>query len=147
MKRSHTALSIALLDLDHFKRYNDSYGHLQGDNLLCNLSAVLVEQSRATDCVARFGGEEFLVILASADYELSVHIADRYLRMIQAMSDANCPVTASIGVATLLPGEDLSNASKLFDRLIEEADRAMYKSKANGRNQVTHFSNLKASGT
>lgn len=145
MKRTPVALSIALLDLDHFKRYNDSYGHLEGDNLLRNLSEVLLKHSRTTDCVARFGGEEFLVILPSADYDLSMHIAERYLHLIEVMPDENCKVTASIGVATLSPGEDLSNASKLFDHLIGEADQAMYKSKTRGRNQVAHFSDLKKS--
>ncbi len=142
LKRKPAYLSIVLLDLDHFKQYNDNYGHLDGDCLLSNLSRVLIEHSRTTDCVARFGGEEFLVILPDTNRSLSLQIANRYLQVIQDMPDKNCKVTASIGITTMHPGENLANASKLFDQLIEEADRAMYKSKEKGRNQVTHFSDF-----
>ncbi len=144
IKRHNAPLSLLLMDVDHFKQYNDQYGHLEGDRLLKQLSVSLRNHARAVDCVARFGGEEFLIILPETDTEQSRVIAERYRLLVTEIQSLNCPITASLGVTTLHSLGDKMTITQLFDQVIEEADRAMYASKAAGRNRVTHFSDMPA---
>lgn len=129
------ALSIAVVDVDHFKRVNDQHGHLAGDAVLVEVARTLRAALRPTDFVARFGGEEFVVILPHARLG-GAQIAAERLR--QAVAAANMPthdgaalpsVTVSIGVAELLDGDDANS-------LMERADTVLYRAKRNGRNRV-----------
>jgi diguanylate cyclase (GGDEF)-like protein len=135
--RTGEPLALLLIDVDHFKRVNDSHGHLIGDDVLRGLAAELRQQVRDSDVVGRFGGEEFVVLLPHADTEVACQIAER-LRMRAGMmnvftEDAAISVTISIGVAVLrLHGKDL------FE-LLAAADLALYWAKDAGRNQVRVF--------
>lgn len=129
-------VSVLFVDLDHFKLYNDRHGHQRGDELLKSLAACLRDKTRSSDAVARWGGEEFVVIAPETDTAAAAVIAKK---MQQAVSDLEIPgrrsqpkgfVSISIGVATL--GKHANGASGL----ITQADRALYKAKDAGRNTV-----------
>jgi len=132
----HT-IGLLMVDLDHFKVVNDTHGHAVGDDVLRKLGSTLDLQTRGGDKAARYGGEEFVVLLANAnDYEISI-VAERLRAAIEAMEvtlpdGSFLPITASIGGA--LFGE-LTNDTGAS--LLERADRRLYASKDNGRNQVT----------
>jgi diguanylate cyclase (GGDEF)-like protein len=113
---------------------NDTYGHPAGDVVLQQLAKRLVSTfPRKTDFIARYGGEEFCVLLQGADRELSQRLGERLLDAVRregfSYQDSNIPVTASIGVAELLTGETVLS-------WLERADRALYRAKDNGRNQL-----------
>ncbi|RUS47391.1 diguanylate cyclase [Cohnella sp. AR92] len=129
-RRSQAPFSILLIDIDRFKSINDTYGHPVGDLVLTELARLLQASSRETDVVARFGGEEFIVLLEGADQTSSVRIAERYRAAIEATPMGKLNITASMGVATMT-AEDTS------ETLIDRADQALYQSKENGRNRVT----------
>jgi len=137
-------LSLVLCDIDKFKEYNDTYGHLEGDKCLTRI-AHLIEDSarRAGDMAARFGGEEFTIILPDTGYENAKEIAEQIRMAIvdlalphSASSVANI-VTASFGVCTKAPDKDTSPKT-----LIECADKAMYLAKKQGRNKVVSYQNV-----
>ncbi len=142
IKREFSPLSLLLMDLDYFKSYNDSFGHLEGDCLLRELSHDLNTHTRAIDYVARFGGEEFVFLLPQTNQQVSEQIAERYRMLVEARPDRNRSVTASLGIATLdkLPEEGTMTA--VFDRLMHEADQALYRAKDLGRNQVLHYDDV-----
>ncbi len=135
-RRRQTPLTLIIADIDHFKAYNDAYGHVIGDDCLKKVAAGLGRSIlRDVDTIARYGGEEFAAILPETDEEGGILIANRMLKTIQ---DLNIPheqsttshrVTISLGLATVIPSED-TNAT----RLIQSADRALYLAKASGRN-------------
>lgn len=129
--RSGTPLALALLDVDRFKAYNDSFGHPAGDEVLRSVAAILRQCARPYDVVARYGGEEFAVILPRASREGALVVAERIRRSMQRAVWPQRAVTVSIGVAML--GADTASAAAL----IECADKALYGSKENGRNRVT----------
>lgn len=128
-------LSIIMIDLDHFKKINDTYGHIAGDDCLKKVAKVLkFEMRRSTDVVARFGGEEFIVLLPEANLQTTTKIANRLLLAIAKIDlilDEN-PVTVScsIGVSSAVPHMNINEKD-----LVVAADNAMYKAKQNGRNQ------------
>jgi diguanylate cyclase (GGDEF)-like protein len=137
-KRKKTPLSLIMMDVDHFKQYNDNSGHLAGDDCLKQIASTLDNQlKRPTDLVARYGGEEFVSILPDTDNEGALHIAKRFresiaeLKIPHSNSSAADHVTISLGVATITP-------SPLFSKedLIKVADKSLYEAKAAGRNQV-----------
>jgi len=128
-----------LLDIDEFKRYNDTYGHLVGDACLIQFANLLLTViSRAGDLVARYGGEEFVVMLPDTDAAGAVHIANLLRQQIHqqqiphATSSVCAYVTASIGVATCLPNPRLQ-----VNDLIQTADEGLYESKRQGRDRIT----------
>jgi len=127
--RSRDPLSLVMFDLDHFKRVNDAFGHATGDQVLAGVSAVVRDQLRASDFLARWGGEEF-VILAPGTGILGAHALAEKIR--EAVEAAVFPkvhqVTLSLGVAEYLAGEFL-------DTWVQRADQAMYRAKNSGRNQ------------
>ena len=136
--RYATPLSLIILDVDHFKEYNDTFGHLAGDEVLKHLAFVLKEQGRETDFYARYGGEEFAVLLPHTDSTGATIVAERLREIIEASTWSFRPVTASLGTATLLPAmQDTVN-------LIADADRALYAAKAAGRNRAVHALSLTA---
>jgi len=135
--RAQSPLSLLLLDVDHFKLYNDLYGHLRGDDCLRQIAAATLEVvQRAGDTVARFGGEEFGIILSNTETETAVELAEKIRQCIAGRTiehRGNPPgmVTVSIGCSTCIPGPDGDLLS-----LIEAADHALYEAKHGGRNQV-----------
>ena len=133
--RHQSKLSMLVLDLDHFKAVNDTYGHNAGDAVLQVVADCLLEQVRTEDVVARFGGEEFVVLLRDIPSAQALILAERLRAAIERLTvvvdDAQIQVSASIGLATLHGVED--NAEGLFQR----ADQAMYRAKETGRNCVT----------
>ena len=131
--RHETSLSLLLLDIDHFKKVNDTHGHLAGDAVLANLAQVLGRAVRNEDVVARFGGEEFAIILRAIGIDPAVQMAERLRRLVELTSAGTgaYKATVSIGVAGLP-----SSVVKTPEQLVEAADRALYKAKAEGRNCV-----------
>jgi diguanylate cyclase (GGDEF)-like protein len=129
-RRGGGELSLVMIDLDHFKAFNDAHGHQAGDDLLRQVARALVRSARDYDTVARYGGEEFAVILPATSWEDSTSAATR-LRVAVSRVSSPSPVTASAGVATF-PTSAGGAAS-----LIKAADEALYRSKRSGRNRVT----------
>lgn len=127
-------LSLLLLDVDAFKDYNDTYGHVAGDEVLRHLAQVMEAQGRETDFYARYGGEEFVVILPSTDAEGTLVVAERLRILVEEETWPGRPVTISLGAATLQPS--MQNE----DEFICAADRALYAAKNAGRNRSVHFS-------
>jgi diguanylate cyclase (GGDEF)-like protein len=135
--RAGAAISLVLVDIDHFKRYNDHYGHVGGDRCLRTVAAALqVSVRQDIDLAARYGGEEFALILPGADIQVASQVAERAhaavlgLREPHLASAFGC-VTLSLGVASVVPTEDLG-----AERLIELADAALYRAKQQGRNRM-----------
>jgi two-component system cell cycle response regulator len=133
--RDRRSVGVALLDIDHFKKVNDTYGHFAGDAVLRETGARLKNSMRAYDQVGRYGGEEFLVVLPNCEMEQAINQAERMrirLQESKILADAGIeiPVTASFGVTI----SDLSDRSP--DLFIRVADEALYRAKANGRNRV-----------
>lgn len=132
----HSALSIILIDVDHFKDVNDRYGHMVGDQALAVISMRLRSHLRAGDSIARYGGEEFIILLAGIDQEAAMITAER-LRVAVADEPVNArnslvPVTLSLGVASMEP----NCRPQSLDHLISCADEALYDAKRSGRNTV-----------
>lgn len=134
-ERLGTSLSLILMDIDYFKLFNDSYGHQAGDDLLATFGALLKRETRKHEPAARYGGEEFAVILEGAEMESAIQAADRLKKAIHQFQWEQRPVTASFGIATVHEGIDR-------EELIRRADIALYESKRQGRDRVTHFSNI-----
>ena len=130
--------SIMMVDLDHFKRYNDTYGHLAGDEALARASALLKDSIRSIDYAARYGGEEFLLLLHEVGVDDAMRVAERVRQRIarEKFGQEQVAVTVSIGVAEF-PGHGETALA-----LIAAADAALYEAKRNGRNRV-----VQASGT
>ncbi|MHA7582291.1 sensor domain-containing diguanylate cyclase [Paenibacillus vandeheii] len=130
---SQRCFSLLVVDIDHFKNINDTYGHPIGDLVLGNLAGLLQSVSRSTDVVARYGGEEFVIILADCDQEQAMHTAERYRSQVASADWGEYNITVSIGAATVAE-EDTEQS------LFQKADKALYASKTGGRNRVTHAS-------
>lgn len=130
-QRYREPLSLILIDVDHFKEYNDSFGHPAGDEVLKRVAQILTATARETDYVARYGGEEFIVFLPHTAAEGAMGAAERLRHQIEAAEWRHRPITVSIGIACVTP-RVLSPAT-----LIEDADKALYQSKSNGRNCST----------
>jgi diguanylate cyclase (GGDEF)-like protein len=134
--RERHAFSILLLDIDHFKRVNDTWGHQAGDAVLTMVGATLIQTLRGSDVAGRFGGEEFMCLLPVTDTVGAQVVAERLRtslleRTVQA-SDASIRVTVSIGIATVCgPGCRAANQS-----IVRRADECLYRAKAEGRNRV-----------
>lgn len=128
-------LSLLLLDIDHFKHYNDAFGHLEGDKVLVRISQIIRSCLRKLDTAYRYGGEEFTVILPETTSEEARNVAERIRKAVKAEkfdpeTENDITITISIGVTQYSPEEELS-------AFIQRADKAMYSSKQNGRNKVT----------
>lgn len=130
----HVPCSLLMLDLDHFKRINDSYGHSVGDKVLCQFAELLVKQTRRHDCVARYGGEEFVILLLGSGQARAMEVAERVRHAVENSEFFDhegrpIAVTASIGVTRLQQNE-------LPQEALKRADDALYRAKREGRNQV-----------
>lgn len=139
-------LSIVMIDLDHFKRINDAFGHAVGDMVLCAVGDILKSALRASDLLARLGGEEFVVILPDTHQKAAIQIAQRLCRLIENIHLEAMPnqVTASIGVSALAKQDDYFSQSDAYENLLMRADKALYAAKRGGRNQVSEYSETAA---
>ncbi len=134
-ERSRLALSILMIDLDHFKRINDTYGHMAGDECLRQVAAVLkTEVQRVTDVVARYGGEEFVAMLPDTSYDSAAQLAQSLVQRIGQTSPLwhgnTIPLSCSIGVASIVPERNMDRQS-----LLMAADSGLYEAKKSGRNR------------
>ncbi len=131
-RKGHT-LCVALLDIDWFKRVNDTHGHAAGDQVLRGFAQQALSAVRSTDVLARWGGEEFLLMLPDTELHAATHVLGRMQARISALrlaaGEATLQVTFSAGLTVSRPGEPIASA-------IERADRAMYVAKAAGRNRI-----------
>jgi two-component system, cell cycle response regulator len=127
-------LSMLMLDIDHFKRVNDTYGHIEGDVVLEKVAEILRSQIRETDAAGRYGGEEFMVILSNADSSTAVIVAERIRKSIESeiidnIKGVSLQVTVSGGIASYIPEEDITS-------IIKRTDDSLYRAKSNGRNRI-----------
>lgn len=141
-KKKNNPLSLLMVDIDYFKKYNDMFGHAKGDELLKKLTSILKTPLRATDILCRYGGDEFCVILPGTDKELAAVIANS---LRESIYNFDCPgqeylphgkMTISVGVSTL------NKDSEDFNSLIEDADIALYRAKFLRRNKVEVYSSV-----
>ncbi len=132
----NSPFSLVMADIDHFKRYNDQYGHLSGDSALRAVANVLRKNLRPNDMIARFGGEEFVILLPGTAREGGLVVADRLLRGVEMVEVTNArgeplpSLTISLGLAQMQEGDTI-------EMLLDAADKALYRAKDGGRNQVS----------
>lgn len=146
-QRAHQFLVCLMIDVDHFKRINDQYGHLAGDAVLREVARRVDAEMRTSDTGARFGGDEFAIVLAQSSFEDGERVAQRVLRAVSGQpikvgANGSETVTLSIGVAAAAPGPDVRDLKHMAERLIAEADAALYRAKSGGRNRVTTSQNI-----
>lgn len=151
--RAQLPLSVLLLDIDHFKSFNDTYGHPEGDACLRRVAGAVARTTRrASDLAARYGGEEFFVLLAETDAAGAAAVAERLreevvaLRIEHGASGAGAVVTVSIGLATVVPSpQDVGGrAAGAVAALVQQADAALYAAKRGGRNRVVAAASVAA---
>ena len=137
-RRYKTTFSLVMFDIDHFKKFNDAYGHLQGDRIIREIARLLTKSIRQVDFPARYGGEEFAVILPAVNVKGALVVAERLRKRVEAFGfpslNGGDPlhVTISVGVTEFDP-----ESAYAPSEIIRDADRALYQSKENGRNKVT----------
>ncbi len=127
-------LSVAMIDIDHFKKVNDTYGHVAGDKVLANLADLLVREQRTIDWVGRLGGEEFAIIFVETELDKAKLACERLLATIRSteidVDDAKISITVSIGLAEVTP------ATQHSTEILKRADQLMYEAKAQGRDCI-----------
>ncbi len=148
-QRSRQALVCLMIDVDHFKRINDQYGHLAGDAVLREVAQRIDAEMRLSDTGARFGGDEFAMVLSHATMNDGEKVAARLLQAVRQQPIAiakgvAATVTLSIGVAAARPGTGQRDYKVLAERLIAEADAALYRAKSAGRNRLATSPNVVA---
>lgn len=141
-RRENGILSILLCDIDHFKRVNDIYGHTVGDEVLRQVASLLLNSVRSYDLVGRYGGEEFLILLIGCDTALAQRRAEEIRRAVQELNfrETDPPLSITISIGTLTTN-DWRNGMKASE-LVNEADKALYRAKAEGRNCVRNAISL-----
>jgi diguanylate cyclase (GGDEF)-like protein len=148
-QRSRQSIACLMIDVDYFKRINDQYGHLAGDAVLREVAQRIDAEMRISDTSARFGGDEFAMVLAHAAIEDGEKVGARVLqavrnRPIPVKPGVSETVTLSIGVAAASPGPGQRDYKVLAERLIAEADAALYRAKSAGRNRMATSPNVVA---
>ena len=147
-QRARQSIACLMIDLDHFKRINDQYGHLAGDAVLREVAQRVDAEMRISDTSARFGGDEFALVLAEAAITDGEKVAARVLHAVRnqavVIGKAAETVTLSIGVASATPGPGMRDYKVLAERLMAEADAALYRAKSAGRNRIATSPNLVA---
>ena len=145
-QRLRQPLACLMIDVDHFKRINDQYGHLAGDAVLREVAQRIDAEMRISDTGARFGGDEFAMVLSEASVADAEKVAARVLKAVRSQAIAigatTETVTLSIGVAAAKPGPSVRDHKVLAERLIAEADAALYRAKSAGRNRVATSPNI-----
>jgi diguanylate cyclase (GGDEF)-like protein len=135
---SGTPLSLVMVDIDYFKNVNDTYGHTEGDKVLCKIASLLKNSVRKDDIVARYGGEEFVLILPGAKLEVTSMIAERIRRLVETtlfeVGQTQIHLTISLGISNLP-----SHRTRSKEELTKMADHALYEAKRGGRNRVCIF--------
>jgi diguanylate cyclase (GGDEF)-like protein len=135
--RYHHSLSLILLDIDHFKKFNDTYGHPAGDKILCDLVDACRGTLRSIDIIGRYGGEEFVFLLPETHLQGALKTADRLrqnlMKIKVSIGEAALSVTVSLGAAGYKPDSD---EVATLDQLVRLADESLYDAKAAGRNCV-----------
>jgi diguanylate cyclase (GGDEF)-like protein len=139
-RRFHHPLSLLMVDIDHFKRINDTYGHEVGDQAIIQTATLLTANLRAVDMVARFGGEEFVLLMPETPVAVAMHAAERLREQasklrVKAEDGSDVELTISIGVAAAEPYAAPDTPSSLLVR----SDKALYRAKKEGRNRVVQF--------
>ena len=127
--RSRQSVGLIMLDIDHFKKINDTFGHLEGDRVLKELGHLMKDFARQTDLVSRFGGEEFLIMLPDSSKSDTLLFCQRLHNLIAQVKIGDNKLKVSIGVST-------SNDKVSFTDLFSQADNALYKAKTLGRNRT-----------
>lgn len=135
-QRHGAALSLVLADVDHFKQYNDAWGHPAGDAVLQEVARLLRTRARGSDFVARYGGEEFAVLLPATGRDNARRVAEQFRLSIEQSVFPHRRITISVGVASL------DNTAANAAALLKAADRALYEAKGGGRNRVVHAADL-----
>jgi two-component system, cell cycle response regulator len=140
-QRRAGTIACLMIDIDHFKAVNDGYGHLAGDNALKEVAQRVNEQIRSMDTAARFGGDELAILLPDASAAEAARLAERIREVIAAVpfaltAEVERTLTVSVGVAALSPGRHETDLKAVADRLLADADAALYRAKAMGRNRV-----------
>ena len=131
LQKNDSPVSFVILDIDHFKHVNDTYGHMVGDEVLVNLAKLIQSKIRNTDALVRWGGEEFVILCGDTPIQNAQFLAEKLRMAIEnTQLIKQQKVTCSFGIAEMIAGEDPK-------RLFERADKALYASKENGRNRVT----------
>ena len=148
-QRARHSIVCLMIDLDHFKRINDQYGHLAGDAVLREVASRIDAEMRISDTGARFGGDEFALVLSEATITDGEKVAARVLHAVRHQpvavgSTVTETVTLSIGVAAATPGPGMRDYKALAERLMAEADAALYRAKSAGRNRIAASPNLVA---
>lgn len=143
-KRNLASLSCLFIDIDHFKKINDTYGHQAGDEVLKYIARIIREQVRTIDIVARFGGEEFTVLLLDSETDMATEIAERIRSKIahkpfETPDKDSINLTASLGISTLRPEQCEEPLDTVTKEFVESADKALYIAKNSGRNRVISF--------
>lgn len=135
-------ISTILLDVDHFKLVNDTYGHQTGDLLLKELAYIAQKNIRENDILVRYGGEEFLIIMPNCGHYQAAEVAERIRSSLEKDKVVEHKITASFGISTyVFPNAHLP-ANKVIAKLIAESDQALYHAKKTGRNRVQHYSSI-----
>ena len=135
-KRHQQPLCVVMVDIDHFKEVNDSFGHLEGDKVLQKIAKILQNGARKEDIVARFGGEEMVLVLNNCPLEEAAIKAEKLRKEIELSEPEGITIRASFGVA------QMSALNDTCEKLVKSADDALYEAKAKGRNRVEIFSTL-----
>jgi diguanylate cyclase (GGDEF)-like protein len=128
--RRRTSLCIAMIDVDDFKAVNDTYGHTVGDKIISDLAAILKKNTRSTDIVARWGGDEFAIIFSETSLEGAYEVMERIRRKIESRFHSSYGLTISTGIIELEPDQDLKE-------LLIKADQALYKAKTQKNSVIT----------
>ena len=141
--RYKRSFSLVMLDIDHFKKINDAYGHPVGDTVLKSVSAAIEQTVRNCDVVSRYGGEEFAIVLPETALKGAVILAERLRKKVELLvikvNDENIQITVSLGLTIWEPGLGVANKAEIIDA----ADRALYQSKKTGRNKVSFITAAK----
>jgi len=140
--RHGTQNSLLLLDIDHFKHINDTHGHFAGDSVLKEIAKILNTRMRKTDILCRIGGEEFVIFCKRGSKEDAMRVAEELRKTFENhdiyIGESSLKITVSLGVTTISQGKHVITTENLF----KQADNALYYSKENGRNRVTHYDDI-----
>lgn len=132
-KREKACVAVMIIDIDHFKKVNDTFGHLVGDRVLKLVASIISQNIRGADVFGRYGGEEFLVFMSQIHECNLLYTSEKIRQLVEKETSVDIPVTVSIGVSAGLLKYDVD---KEFEALVKQADTCLYKAKGNGRNQV-----------
>lgn len=138
-KKNNRSISAIMLDVDHFKKFNDTYGHQTGDKLLETLAGLAQKQIRENDILVRYGGEEFFIIMPFCEKDQAVEVSERLRRSLEKDSLTPYHFTASFGVSTYHFGSETITSNEILSKLVKESDTALYRAKSLGRNRTQHY--------